>query len=136
MPWGDSRRHLFIFMNVIRADGTVKLTRRERHEVFRRMWDGEPMPEHGPLSLLPNAQVERIWREFAPGTPRVKVMEKPTGIRGNTWFCENGCGVVLLTKSDGEVFSRKNGERRLLFCDACFKAFEAARMLQEATIPA
>ncbi len=109
----------------------VKLTHARRLDIYRALKSGVPKGEFAGVVPLP--QLEAVWKEFAPGTPSPRPDNLPRGIRGNNWYCEMGCGAVLHSKQDGEVFLAVDRRRRKRYaCAECLEAIKQAKAQQPA----
>jgi hypothetical protein len=98
----------------------VRLTRSARHSIFKALERGVPTGELA--GRIPFPQLEAIWREFSPGPGKPKPSDggPPRGKMGNRWYCENGCGTVMIEKKENEVFvAGKQGAR--YFCKDCLE---------------
>lgn len=98
----------------------MKITRKERHRIYLHLRAGNPLSD---FLGIPVDRLERIWKEFTPGAAKPVEKSVPMGIMGNKWYCEAGCGQILNTKTDGQVFkARKKGTRY-----ACAQCMEKIR---------
>lgn len=96
----------------------VKLTRRQRLQVYRYLASGKPTGDFA--GVIPFPQLERIFKEFYPCEPQPKEAPKLKGIRGDHFYCEAGCGAIIKTKVPGTVFRAMPRDRGQIYvCDKC-----------------
>jgi hypothetical protein len=101
----------------------LKLTHAQRLDIYRKLEAGAPTSDWA--GLVPFPQLEAIYSEFKAAPPRPKPDNRPRGMRGNKWYCEYGCGTVMVEKKDGQVFKspdRSKGQRYA--CKACLEAIK------------